>query len=388
MHYALTKLMAYGPIKTPEIFIFSESVQIDIKALRLIIKVLKSSLIIHINAKIMKKTLQSIFLFVGIDVSKLTLDVTEMNTRSKTKKYTQVENSTTGLAQLEIWFKEAHDFQYANTIFCFEHTGMYTRVLLDYLMSKGANVWMESSLHIKKSLGLNRGKNDKIDSYRIAEYAYRFSDKACFVENNSPEVVLLKDLLSARTRLKKSLQQILVTIKELTKVDEQQGKEIEILNLHAIKGLKASIQQIEEKIHQVIESNNQIKEVYELITSIPGVGFILAAKLLVYTKVFTSFSNVRQLACYCGVAPFEYRSGTSVKGKTGVSKFANMDLKATLHLASISAIQHNVELKKYYKRKVEEGKSKMVVINAVRNKLLARVVAVVNRKTPYVSLIN
>ena len=112
----------------------------------------------------------------------------------------------------------------------------------------------------------------------------------------------------------------------------------------------------------------------------------MAIKLIVYTKAFTRFNNVRQLACYCGVAPFEYRSGISVRGKAGVSKFANMDLKSTLHLASISAIQNNPELKQYYKRKVEESKSKMAVINAVRNKLLARIVAVVNRKTPYVQI--
>lgn len=336
----------------------------------------------------MKNSLQSICLFIGIDVSKLTLDVTVIDPKTKSRKYQQFENTTSGLDQLDSWLRKMSGFTYSKSIFCFEHTGMYTRVLLGYLLLKNANVWMESSLHIKKSLGLNRGKNDKIDSCRIAEYAYRFSDKASFVVNNSPEIQLLKDLLSARTRLKKSLQQISVTIKELTKVDEQQGKEIEILNLHAIRGLKASIKQIEDKIHQVIESNQQLKEVYQLITSIPGVGFVLAVKLMVYTKIFTCFDNVRQLSCYCGVAPFEYRSGTSVKGKTGVSKFANMDLKATLHLAAISAIQHNPELKKYYQRKVEEGKSKMSVINAVRNKLLSRIMAVVNRQTPYVSLVN
>jgi len=336
----------------------------------------------------MKNSSQSMEFFVGIDVSELTLDVTAIHTASKSKKYIQVENNDSGLNVLNHWLHDMPGFAHAQTVFCFEHTGMYTRVLLDYLLSQSANVWMESSLQIKKSLGLNRGKNDKIDSCRIAAYAYRFSDRATFVENNSPEILLLKDLLSARNRLKKSLQQISVTIKELTKVDFPQGKEIEALNLHAIRGLKASIEQIEEKIHQVITSDKHLKEVYQLITSIPGVGFILSVKLLVYTKVFTCFDNVRQLACYCGVAPFEYRSGTSVKGKTGVSKFANMDLKATLHLAAISAIQHNVELKKYYERKVEEGKCKMSVINAVRNKLLARIVAVVHRGTPYVQLTN
>jgi transposase len=102
---------------------------------------------------------------------------------------------------------------------------------------------------------------------------------------------------------------------------------------------------------------------------------------MVYTQVFTRFESVRQLACYCGVAPFEHRSGTSINGKTGVSKFANMDLKSTLHLASLSAIQHNPDMKVYYQRKVKEGKSKMCVINAVRNKLLSRILAVTNRQT-------
>ena len=102
--------------------------------------------------------------------------------------------------------------------------------------------------------------------------------------------------------------------------------------------------------------------------------------------MFSKFQNNRQLACYCGVAAFEHSSGTTVRGKTGVSKFANMDLKSTLHMAAISAIQHNPELKEYYKRKVNDGKNKMSTINAVRNKLLTRIVAVVKRKTPYVNI--
>ncbi len=218
----------------------------------------------------MKKTPQSASLFIGIDFSKLTLDITWINSQSNSKKYLQVANNSSGLEQMNNWLIKSKDFQYARTIFCFEHTGMYTRILLDYLLTKSAHIWMESSLHIKNSLGLNRGKNDKIDSYRIAEYAYRFSDKASFVENNSSEIILLKDLLSARNRLKKSLQQIHVTIKELTKIDQQQGKHLELLNLQAIRGLKASIQQIEEKIHQVIEASAQLKEVYNLMISIPG----------------------------------------------------------------------------------------------------------------------
>jgi transposase len=105
--------------------------------------------------------------------------------------------------------------------------------------------------------------------------------------------------------------------------------------------------------------------------------------LLVYTHGFTRLSDSRKLACYCGVAPFVYQSGTSIKGKTGVSKFANGELKRTLHMAAISSVQHNPELHEYYQRKVADGKSKMSVIKAVRNKLLHRIVAVVKRGTAY-----
>ena len=177
-----------------------------------------------------------------------------------------------------------------------------------------------------------------------------------------------------------------MAIKELTKVDPHQGILLANLQQKAIDGLKQSIALIEKQMMDTVHMNKRMKEIYDLSTSIPGVGFILTIKLMVYTHLFTRFENIRQLACYSGVVPFEHRSGTSVKGRTGVSKFANMDLKSTLHLASISAIQHNNELRVYYNRKVNEGKSKMSVINAVRYKLLNRVVCVVNRKTPYVQI--
>ena len=178
----------------------------------------------------------------------------------------------------------------------------------------------------------------------------------------------------------------MVSINELKRVDKLQAVNLETYQLAAIKGLKVSIREVEEAMFETVDNDNQLKKYCEMATSIPGVGKILAIKLMVYTQLFTRFESVRQLACYCGVAPFEHRSGTSINGKTGISKYANMDLKSTLHLASLSAIQHNPDLKAYYHRKVSEGKSKMCVINAVRNKLLSRIIAVINRQTPYVVL--
>ncbi|QCR21639.1 transposase [Pontibacter sp. SGAir0037] len=143
------------------------------------------------------------------------------------------------------------------------------------------------------------------------------------------------------------------------------------------------MEQVEEKMQLFIAKDDELKKKYDLLTSIKGVGKVLAISLLVYTQGFTRMDDARKLACYCGVAPFEYRSGTSVMGRTGVSKFANKELKHFLHMAAINSVRFNEELRLYYERKVGEGKSKMSVINAVRNKLLHQIVAAVKRGTPY-----
>lgn len=99
--------------------------------------------------------------------------------------------------------------------------------------------------------------------------------------------------------------------------------------------------------------------------------------MLVYTKGFTAFKNAKELACYCGVVPFNKTSGSSVKYRPSVSPFANMKLKKLLHLCAMSALQNDPEMKAYFERKLLEGKNKMSIINAIRNKLVHRVFAVV-----------
>lgn len=342
--------------------------------------------IINLIHKFMKTSEMNYETFIGIDVSKLTLDVTILKPRSGKLCHRVFDNSNDGHRSIKKWIVTEHCVELSQSLFCMEHTGLYTRGLERFLDDMKVCVWKESSLHIKKSLGLTRGKNDKIDSRRIAEYAYRFYDKADLRGQYPTALQRLRDLLSTRERLIKSLKSIMVSINELKRVDIREAVDLETYQMAAVRGLKKSISEVEDAMIETIEKDSLLSKNCEMATSIPGVGRILAIKLMVYTQVFTRFKSVRQLACYSGVAPFEHRSGTSINGKTGVSKFANMDLKSTLHLASLSAIQHNPDLKAYYQRKVAEGKSKMCVINAVRNKLLSRVIAVVNRQTPYVVL--
>lgn len=268
-------------------------------------------------------------------------------------------------------------------LFCMEHTGLYTRLYVQFLLMEGARVWMESALHLKRSMGLTRGKNDKIDSYRIARYAMANHDQAQLVELSNKTLTLVKDLMAARGRISRGYQSIKVSIDEMGKIDAKSARELAAINKPALTGLIKSKIAVEKRILELIDQDPELKTLFDLVTSIKGVGNVLATELIVYTQAFTRMDNPKQLACYCGVAPFSHSSGTSIHGRTGTSNFANMALKSTLHLAAMSSIRYVPDLKAFYQRKVAEGKSKMSVINAVRNKLLQRVLAVVKRGTPY-----
>ncbi len=118
--------------------------------------------------------------------------------------------------------------------------------------------------------------------------------------------------------------------------------------------------------------------------SLPGIGPITAVYLLGCTANFAAKPSGKQLACYAGLAPFAHTSGTSIRGKPKVHKMANKELKTLLHQGARSVIQHNAELRQYYERKIGEGKHDLSAVNAIKNKIVLRVAAVINHQKPYV----
>ena len=150
-----------------------------------------------------------------------------------------------------------------------------------------------------------------------------------------------------------------------------------------LSSLEKEIEQIDKDLDDTIKNDPQLKELYNLATSVPGVGKYTALFMICYTNEFSIYNNPKQLACYCGVAPFEHSSGSSVKGKTRVSHMANKVLKRMLHMGAMSVIARDPELRDYYQRKVAQGKNKMLVINAVRNKIIHRLCAVIKRGYEY-----
>lgn len=323
--------------------------------------------------------------FVGIDVSKKTFDtVCIFNKEIGNSQHQQYNNDETGIKKMLSYVKKQKGVNSENTLFCFEHTGLYGRKLALILSERQCCVWIEMPVAILRSMGLQRGKNDKVDAKRIAIFAMKNHHEAKLWEAPRKEVEILRQLITTRERLINSLKSLKMPINECKQTDNKElASIIEKSIKNAVKGLEKDIERIEQEIDELIKTDEILTKLFQLIISVPGIGKITAVELICFTNEFKMYTQAKQLACYCGVAPFEHTSGTSVRGKTRVSKMANKSLKTKLHLCAMAAIQHDKELRTYYERKVAEGKNKMLVINAVRNKLIHRISAVVKRQSPF-----
>ena len=149
-----------------------------------------------------------------------------------------------------------------------------------------------------------------------------------------------------------------------------------------MKSIKKDIEKIEKSIQEVIKSDEELSRLFGIITSVAGIGEVTAVGIIVTTNEFKDINDSKKYACYAGVAPFVRESGI-FRGKGRVSTMANKVIKSLLHMASLSAIRYNESIKAYYKRKVAEGKNKMSVLNAVRNKLIHCIFACVNQNRKY-----
>ena len=320
---------------------------------------------------------------IGIDVSKKTLDACIHSLQI----FTQVPNTKKGYSKLFSWVAKSTGCLLEKALFCFEHTGMYSYALASYMSERHMNYVIVPGLEIKRSLGIQRGKNDQIDAKKIAQYAYRRKEEVILYQLPEASINKIRQHLSLREKLVKQRAGYEASLKDLSDfIESSENRLLFSIPRKLIKELNRQIESIEKEIDLVLDENPEVMNNYSLITSITGVGRQTALQLIVVTNNFMSFDDHRKLASYAGVAPFPYTSGISIKGKTKVSSLANMRLKSLLSACAVSAIRYDPEMRIYYKRRTDKGKHKMNTINAVRNKLLARVFAVVRRGTPYVPM--
>lgn len=321
--------------------------------------------------------------FVGADISKRTIDL-YLRTSGR---YLKISNDEKGFKELLRSFESEH-VPLAEIVLVMEHTGYYSYGFEQFLHRQEIHFVKVSALAIKRSLGIVRGKSDRIDASRIAEYGSQHMAKLKFRKASSKAMDRLRLLAMGRNKYIKIRTSLLNTMEELKNMGVSSRDIIFRSQQTLVNSVNRQIEALEKEMEAVIREDEKLLTNYKLLKSIKGVGPIVAIHVLVKTNNFEWFDNARQFACYCGLAPFEYTSGSSIRGRTRVSHLADKQMKTLLDLAAKVAIQHDPELKEYYKRRLDEGKSKMSTLNVVRNKIVGRLFSVIKRQMPYISAVH
>lgn len=312
--------------------------------------------------------------FVGIDISKDVFDaVLLLENKPAHQKF---DNTLKGCRSFLKWL-QTFDIDLKECLVCCEHTGMYINILVAFLVEKSIPVWVEMSYRIIRSSGIQRGKNDKVDAHRIAIYASKNKENAVLFEPKKKVLVEINSIMVLRNKLIKHKVSLTKTTNELKVFEKETAKVLNSLQATTIKAIDKDLQKIEAKLNELIASDSNCQTLFNQVQSVPGVGRVTALLMICATNEFLNFSNPRQLACYCGVVPFEHTSGKSIRNRPRVHHMANKQLKQPLHMCALTACKNDPEMRTYYKRKVEEGKAKMLVINNIRNKLVHRICACV-----------
>jgi len=322
-------------------------------------------------------------LFMGCDISQDSFNFCLRN-KAENLFEGQIENSTKAIKAWVTQLKKDHRVDLSKVIFCMEHTGVYGAILLRVLANQSLTICVVSAMDIKLSVGLQRGKNDKVDAQRIAYYAMSKSDQLQQWKPKRTVLIRLQLLIRLRERLIKARKEISRYNQDAKRFHLKEDYQLLIKgSKEALQGIEKSIDKANQDIEALIMNDENLKRLCKLITSIDGIGMVTCSLVLVKTNEFLDFKEAKKFACTAGIAPFEHTSGTSVRGKTRVSHNAHKDLKTLIHMCAVGSISRKGELQDFYKRKVAEGKNKMSVLNAVRNKLIHRIFAVVRDNTMY-----
>jgi transposase len=316
---------------------------------------------------------------IGADLSKKSIDLFCHLLSSHIK----IENSVIGFKEFFKWLKH-QKIDPAEILIVMEHTGLYSYCFEEYLHTHQVRFSKVNALLIKRSVGMARGKSDKIDSRRIAAYGHEKQEKLVSQQKSDKELQRLQMLHSVRDKLIRQRAGLICSVKEYTNIGLTNKDVIIKCQLDLIKAIKKQVENLDNQIEAIISSQEVLKKNYNLLISMKGVGKVLALNTIIKTHNFTRFANGRKFACFCGTAPFEHTSGTSIRGRARVSHMADKHMKTLLDLSAKCAIRTDKELKEFYLKRVAAGKSKMSTINIVRNKIIYRMFSIIKRQTPFI----
>lgn len=307
--------------------------------------------------------------YVGLDIASkdFAASICESPESKKITK-AQIPNQCEGFQEFEIWLIE-NNVNKSNSIVCMEATGTYSEGIAYYLSAKGYTVGVENPRKVKRAFHQEGHKTDPVDSRQIAEYACRYIDRIIPWEPKKERLEKIKHLLVAHEQLTK---QSVMAQNALSSYKRHVIQVALILQTHedTIVELKAKLRAIDKEIDKLIKQDKSICKNVNTLKSVCGFGLLLSSHIVVATNNFTCIDDYKKMSAYLGMAPYKHSSGTSIKRKDKTSGLGPPVMRRLLRLASQSVSRHNPEFRKYYLRKLEEGKAKALVLNNISNKLL------------------
>lgn len=304
----------------------------------------------------------------GIDISKNTFDVVD----SLGNYYQFSNNLKDFLKFLKLLDQDSHCVM--------EATGYYHYQLAYFLVDHHIAVSVENPLSIKRfiQMKLSRVKTDKSDAKMICLYGQE-QELSLWFGYSKYQTQCLQMLRLLDTYTKQS-----AALKNKIQAEGVLGNPCKIVVnslKKSLKHLQKEIASIEDSLLAMVKSEQQ--EILTKIESIPGIGRKTAMMLIVLTDGFKRFEESSQLCSFCGLTPVIRQSGSSIKGKTRISKVGNSKLRNLLFMCSFTACKCNKACRELYERIVNKGKSKKLALIAVCNKLLKQAFAIAKSGVEY-----
>lgn len=304
----------------------------------------------------------------GVDISKDVFDL-----YSAVSGHKQFKNDEKGFSVLVKVLPK-------DSLVVMEATGYYHYRLAQYLHKQGVLVSVVNPLSVKRfiQMKLAKVKTDKSDAKAICEYGQ---------VNEVPLYTALTDVQSECLQLFRLLDNYLkkrTATKNKLHGEETLGvpsKFVYSSLKRDLKHLNKEVIGIESRLLELVKKDQQKQ--LTLLKSIPGMGVKTALFLIVITDGFSKFEKASQLCSYVGITPTIRESGSSVRGRSRISKVGNKKLRNLLFLCSFSACKHNKACREIYERITNKGKSKKLALIAVSNKLLKQAFAIAKSGLPY-----
>jgi transposase len=324
------------------------------------------------------------FYYAGIDIAAHSFVVSIYQSPEKpviTKE--GFDNTFDGFNLFCSWLKK-QSISPKNCIVCMEATGVYSEGIAHFLVTQGFKVSVEPPLKVKRAFDPVGHKTDPIDSRQIAEYAYRYRDELRFWQPKDEIIEKIRHLLTAREQFTKQS----VALQNAMGAYKQHVVQVSLITTahsHILKELKKQIAEIDKELEQLIRKNPTISNMKNQLMSLPGCGLLLSSSLISITGAFREITSYKTLAAFIGICPYKHESGKSVHRQAHIRPFGPQYVRKLLMLAARSVVTHNATFKKYYLRKLAEGKAKKVVLNNVGNKLIKIACAMIKNNLRYES---